>query len=333
MATKKVVGAVLVAGGGVAGMQAALDLANAGYYVYLVEKSLAIGGRMSQLDKTFPTNDCSMCIISPKLVEVGRHINVELLTLSDILSIDGAEGDFKVKVRKNPRYIDMDKCIACGECTKKCPVKLDNAYNESLDKRKAIYVQYAQAVPLKYGIDAEKCIFLTKGKCGSCKKVCPAEAVNYDDKAEEVLLNVGAVILSPGFTPYNPRDFETYRYADNPNVMTALEFERILGATGPTMGHVVRSSDHKEPQSLAFLQCVGSRDVNRSDNGYCSSVCCMYAIKEAIIAKEHAPYDLKVSIFYMDIRSFGKDFERYYEKAKSLGIRFVRSRIHTVEPL
>lgn len=332
MATNKVVGAVLVAGGGVAGMQAALDLANAGYYVYLVEKTLAIGGRMSQLDKTFPTNDCSMCIISPKLVEVGRHINIELLTLTDILAIDGKEGDFKVKVRKNPRFIDMSKCIACGECTKKCPVKVDNEYNELLDKRKAIYVQYAQAVPLKYGIDAEKCLKLTKGKCGSCQKVCPADAVDYTQKPEEAVLNVGAVIMAPGFTPYNPKEFETYRYADNPNVMTALEFERLLGATGPTMGHVVRSGDHKEPQSIAFLQCVGSRDINRSDNGYCSSVCCMYAIKEAIIAKEHAKYDLQVTVFYMDIRSFGKDFERYYEKAKAKGIRFVRSRIHTVEP-
>ncbi len=333
MATKKVVGAVLVAGGGVAGMQAALDLANAGYYVYLVEKSLAIGGRMSQLDKTFPTNDCSMCIISPKLVEVGRHINIELLTLTDVLAIDGSEGDFQVRVRKNPRYIDMSKCIACGECTKKCPVKVDNEYNELLDKRKAVYVQYAQAVPLKYGIDAEKCLMLTKGKCGSCKKVCPAKAVEYDQTAEEATLNVGAVILAPGFKPYSPQQFETYRYADDPNVMTALEFERLLGATGPTMGHVVRATDHKEPQSIAFLQCVGSRDINRADNGYCSSVCCMYAIKEAIIAKEHAKYDLKVTVFYMDIRSFGKDFERYYEKAKAKGIRFVRSRIHTVQPL
>ncbi|MDR0882553.1 MAG: FAD-dependent oxidoreductase [Candidatus Adiutrix sp.] len=332
MASNKVVGAVLVAGGGVAGMQAALDLANAGYYVYMVEKSMAIGGRMSQLDKTFPTNDCSMCIISPKLVEVGRHINIELLTLTDILDIQGQEGDFQVKVRRNPRYIDMSKCIACGECTKKCPVKVDNDYNESLDKRKAVYVQYAQAVPLKFGIDAQKCLMLTKGKCGSCQKVCPAKAVDYEQKAEEITLGVGAVILAPGFTPYKPKDFETYRYADNPNVMTALEFERLLGATGPSMGHVVRSSDHKEPESIAFLQCVGSRDVNRADNGYCSSVCCMYAIKEAIIAKEHAKYDLKVTVFYMDIRSFGKDFERYYEKAKEKGINFVRSRIHTVQP-
>jgi heterodisulfide reductase subunit A len=327
-----IVGAVLVAGGGVAGMQAALDLANAGYYVYMVEKSLAIGGRMSQLDKTFPTNDCSMCIISPKLVEVGRHINVELLTLTDILSVDGEEGNFTVTVRKNPRYIDMSKCIACGECTKKCPRKLDNEYNENLDKRKAIYVQYAQAVPLKFGIDAKECIYLTKGKCGNCKKVCPADAVNYEDKAEVVQLKVGSVILAPGFTPFKPSDFETYRYYDSKDIVTALEFERFLGATGPTMGHVVRPSDGSDPKKLAFIQCVGSREVNRVDNGYCSSVCCMYAIKEALIAKEHAGGDLDVTVFYMDIRTFGKDFERYYEKAKAAGIRFVRSRVHTVQP-
>jgi heterodisulfide reductase subunit A len=322
----------MVAGGGVAGMQAALDLANAGYYVYLVEKSLAIGGRMAQLDKTFPTNDCSMCIISPKLVEVGRHINVELLTLTDILSVTGTEGDFTVTVRKNPRYIDMSKCIACGECTKKCPKKLNNEYNENLDTRKAIYVQYAQAVPLKYGIDAKECIYLTKGKCGNCKKVCPADAVNYDDKPEEVSFKVGSVVLAPGFAPFKPSDFETYRYADSKDVITALEFERFLGATGPTMGHVIRPSDHSDPKKLAFLQCVGSRDINRVDHGYCSSVCCMYAIKEALIAKEHAGGNLDVTVFFMDIRTFGKDFERYYEKAKAAGIKFVRSRVHTVQP-
>ncbi|MDR2142258.1 MAG: FAD-dependent oxidoreductase [Deltaproteobacteria bacterium] len=332
MASKNIVGAVLVAGGGVAGMQAALDLANAGYYVYMVEKSLAIGGRMAQLDKTFPTNDCSMCIISPKLVEVGRHINVELLTLTDILSIEGEEGDFTVTVRKNPRYIDMSKCIACGECTKKCPKKLNNEYNESLDTRKAIYVQYAQAVPLKYGIDAKECLFITKGKCGTCKKLCPADAINYEDKAEEVTFHVGSVVLAPGFTPFKPTEFDTLRYTDVKDVITALEFERYLGATGPTMGHVIRPSDHKDPKKLAFLQCVGSREVNRASNGYCSSVCCMYAIKEALIAKEHSGGALDVSIFYMDIRTFGKDFEKYYEKAKAAGIKFVRSRIHSIQP-
>jgi heterodisulfide reductase subunit A len=286
---------------------------------------------MSQLDKTFPTNDCSMCIISPKLVEVGRHINIELLTLTDILSITGSEGNFTVNVRMNPRYIDMSKCIACGECTKKCPRKVDNAYNENLDARKAIYVQYAQAVPLKYGIDANECMYLTKKKCGSCKKVCPADAINYDDQPKNVSFKVGSVVLAPGFAPFKPTDFETYRY-ETKDVITALEFERYLGATGPTMGEVVRPSDKAHPHKMAFLQCVGSRDVNRADNGYCSSVCCMYAIKEALIAKEHAGGKLDVTIFYMDIRTFGKDFERYYEKAKAAGIKFVRSRVHTIKP-
>jgi heterodisulfide reductase subunit A len=273
-----------------------------------------------------------MCIISPKLVEVGRHINIELLTLTDILSITGKEGNFSVTVRKNPRYIDMSKCIACGECTKKCPRKVENAYNESLDIRKAIYVQYAQAVPLKYGIDPTQCMFLTKGKCGSCKKVCPADAVNYDDKPEDATFKVGSVVLAPGFAPFKPSDFETYRYADAKDVITALEFERYLGATGPTRGEVIRPSDGHHPTKMAFLQCVGSRDINRADNGYCSSVCCMYAIKEALIAKEHAGGKLDVSVFYMDIRTFGKDFERYYEKAKAAGIKFIRSRVHTVKP-
>jgi heterodisulfide reductase subunit A len=272
-----------------------------------------------------------MCIISPKLVEVGRHINISLLTLTDILSITGSEGNFTVNVRKNPRYIDMSKCIACGECTKKCPRKVNNDYNENLDTRKAIYVQYAQAVPLKYGIDPNECMYLTKKKCGNCKKACPADAINYDDKPEDVSFKVGSVILAPGFAPFKPTDFETYRY-DTKDVITALEFERYLGATGPTMGEVVRPSDKAHPHKMAFLQCVGSRDINRADNGYCSSVCCMYAIKEALIAKEHAGGKLDVTVFMMDIRTFGKDFERYYEKAKAAGIKFVRSRVHTILP-
>lgn len=333
MAPKKTVGAVMVVGGGVGGMQAALDLANSGYFVYLVEKSLAIGGKMSQLDKTFPTNDCAMCILSPKLVEVGRHINIELLTRTEIIDVSGEEGDFQVKVLKKPRYIDMNKCIACGECTVKCPKKVGNVYNELLDNRKAVYVQYAQAVPLKYAIDDEHCLMMTKGRCGLCQKVCPADAINFEERPEELILNVGSVLLAPGFEAFSPRDFETYRYAKDPAVMTALEFERLLGATGPTMGHLARLSDHHEPDRIAFLQCVGSRDINRCDNGYCSSVCCMYAIKEAILAKEHSKKPLDIAIFYMDIRTYGKDFEKFYENAKKAGIRFIRSRIHTVEPL
>ncbi|MDR2368856.1 MAG: FAD-dependent oxidoreductase [Deltaproteobacteria bacterium] len=325
-------GAVLVIGGGVAGMQTSLDLAEMGYYVYLVEKGPAIGGRMSQLDKVFPTNDCAMCIISPKLNDVGGHINIELLTLTDVLAIDGEEGNFNVTVRKNPRYIDMSKCIACGECAKKCPRKVDNEYNESLDKRKAIYVQYVQAVPLKFGIDPKECMYITKGKCGNCKKVCPADAVNYDDKPEEVTLNVGAVVVASGFDLFDPTSQETYRYSQWPNVVTSMEFERILSASGPFQGHMVRPSDHKEPEKIAWLQCVGSRDINRCDKRYCSAVCCMYAIKESLIAMEHAGGKLDTAVFYMDIRTYGKDFEKYYNRAKDAGVRFVRSRVHTLTP-
>lgn len=228
----------------------------------------------------------------------------------------------------------MDKCIACGACTEKCPKKIDDLYNASLKKRKAIYVEYDQAVPLKYVIDPASCIKLTKDKCGNCAKICPADAINYDDKAETLKLNVGSIVLSPGFKPFDPTIFDTYQYAKFPNVVTSMEFERILSASGPTMGHLTRmSKDHAEPKKIAWFQCVGSRDMNRCDNAYCSSVCCMYAIKEAAIAKEHSGDDLDCAIFYMDMRTHGKDFERYYENAKKKGVRFVRSRVHTINPI
>ncbi len=227
----------------------------------------------------------------------------------------------------------MDKCIACGECAKRCPKKVDNEYNEGLDKRKAVYVKYAQGVPLKYAIDAEHCLYFQKGKCKACEKFCPTGAVNFEEKPQDLEFKVGSVILAPGFKAFDPTLYGgAYHYANHPNVVTALEFERLLTASGPTMGHLMRPGDHAAPKKLAFLQCVGSRDVNRCDHGYCSSVCCMYAIKEASLAQEHSHEPLEVTIFYMDMRTFGKDFEKYYEKAKAKGIRFIRSRIHTVDP-
>ncbi|HCY87820.1 MAG TPA: heterodisulfide reductase, partial [Desulfobacteraceae bacterium] len=323
-------GSVLVAGGGIAAIQAALDLADSGFYVYMVEKSPAIGGVMAQLDKTFPTNDCSMCIMSPKLVEVGRHINIELITLARIRDIRGEKGDFKVDVFQKARYVDPDKCVACGACVEKCPKKVTDGYNMGLAKRKAIYVPYAQAVPLKYCIDPDQCIKLTKDKCGNCAKVCPAGAVNYEDTDREITLNVGAVILAPGFSPYRPGVQDVYGWHTSKDVVTSLEFERLLSASGPNKGHVTRLSDHGEPRALAWLQCVGSRDVNRCDNAHCSSVCCMYAIKQAIIAKEHDP-DLQCTIFYMDMRTHGKGFEACFNEARDKhGIRFVRCRVHSV---
>jgi len=267
------------------------------------------------------------------LVEVGRHINIELLTLAEVTGISGAEGNFTVQVLQKPRYIDMDKCIACGLCAEKCPKKVKDEYNEGLGPRKAAYVKYAQAVPLKYVIDADNCIYFKKGKCRACEKFCPNQAVNFDEQARELQLNVGSVIFASGFQCYDPTLYDAYNYAKMPNVVTAMEFERLLAASGPFMGHLVRPSDHQEPKKIAWLQCVGSRDINHCDHGYCSAVCCMYAIKEAIIAKEHAKGGLDCTVFYMDIRSHGKDFERYYNKAKDQGIRFQRSRIHTIDPV
>ncbi len=253
--------------------------------------------------------------------------------MSEVTAINGTEGNFEIQVHQKPRYIDMDKCIACGLCAEKCPKKVDDAYNEGMGVRKAAYVKYAQAVPLKYVIDEENCIFFQKGKCRACEKFCPSKAVNFQEKPKDHTLQVGSVIFAAGFQCYDPTQYDAYSYSKHPNVVTAMEFERLLSASGPYMGHLVRPSDQKEPQKIAWLQCVGSRDVNHCDHGYCSAVCCMYAIKESVIAKEHSKDGFDGTIFFMDIRTHGKDFERYYNKAKDHGIRFVRSRIHTIEAI
>jgi heterodisulfide reductase subunit A len=229
----------------------------------------------------------------------------------------------------------MQKCIGCGACAEKCPKKIEDKYNVGLAKRKAAYVEYAQAVPLKYAIDGGECIFIQKGKCGACKKICPTGAVDFDQKPSTATIRVGSVVLSAGFTPFNPAKFDNYQYAKLPNVITAMEFERILSASGPTHGHVKRrSKDGRDPKKIAWFQCVGSRDMNRCDNSHCSSVCCMYAIKEAVIAKEHAGKDLDCAVFFMDMRTHGKDFERFYDDARERhGVRFIRSRVHSVTPV
>jgi len=229
----------------------------------------------------------------------------------------------------------MQKCIGCGACAEKCPKKIEDTYNVGLAKRKAAYVEYAQAVPLKYAIDGDACIFIQKGKCGACKKICPTGAVDFDQKPSTATIRVGSVVMSAGFTPFNPAKFDNYQYAKLPNVITAMEFERILSASGPTHGHVKRlSKDGRDPKKIAWFQCVGSRDMNRCDNAHCSSVCCMYAIKEAVIAKEHAGKDLDCAVFFMDMRTHGKEFERFYDDARERhGVRFIRSRVHSVTPV
>jgi heterodisulfide reductase subunit A2 len=332
-ALKPVTGAVMVVGGGIAGVQSALDLADSGYYVYLVEKSPSIGGVMAQLDKTFPTNDCSMCILSPKLVEGGRHLNIKLITMAELEALEGEAGNFTVTVKEQPRYIDAEKCIACGVCAEKCPKKVSDEFNEGLGPRKAAYVKYPQAVPLKYAIDKDNCLYFKNGKCKACEKFCPAGAVDFNQQPKEHKIQVGSVILAPGFKPFDPKVYDTYGYGKLPNVITSMEFERILSASGPFEGHLVRPSDKKAPKKIAWLQCVGSRDIHHGANGYCSGVCCMYAIKEAVIAKEHSKEGLDTAIFFMDMRTYGKEFERYYDRAKNeTGVRFIRSRIHSIEP-
>ncbi|MHB8985441.1 MAG: FAD-dependent oxidoreductase [Eubacteriales bacterium] len=319
------IGAVLVVGAGIAGIQASLDLAESGYYVYLVEKSPAIGGTMPMLDKTFPTNDCSMCILSPKLVECGRHLNIDILTCSDVEEVSGGPGHYNVKINKRARYVDIDKCKGCGDCAEACPNDLDDEFNQNFSQRKAVYKPYAQAFPNAYAIDKENCL-----DCGACEEACGAGAIVYDMEDETIEIEVGSIVLCPGFDIFDAASLDYYGYGRLKNVLTSLEFERILSASGPFSGHLIRPSDHKEPKRIAWIQCVGSRNI-KQDKGYCSSVCCMYAIKQSVIAKEHSPQGLDTTIFYMDMRTYGKDFEKYYERAKNEHkVNFVRSRIFEI---
>ena len=254
------------------------------------------------------------------------------MTLSEVEKVTGSEGNFTVTVKQHPRYIDMEKCIACGICAEKCPKKVDSEFNEGLDKRKSAYILYGQAVPLKYAIDDESCIYHKNGKCKACEKFCPTGAVNLDEKGKSVDVNVGSLILTPGFHPFNPQSYDHYYYHKFPDVVTSLEYERLLSASGPCLGHLTRPSDHTEPKKIAWIQCVGSRGFNKCDNHFCSSVCCMYAIKQALVTAEHTTGDVSQTIFYMDIRSHGKEFEKYYEGSKEKGVKFLRARPHTIYP-
>jgi heterodisulfide reductase subunit A2 len=319
----KPVGAVMVIGGGIGGVQASLDLVDMGYRVYLVDSGPSIGGVMGQLDKTFPTNDCSMCILSPKLVEVGSNRNIELFTLTDVVGVEGEPGDFKVTVRIRPRYVDLEKCTGCGICSEKCRVKVKDPYNAGLSRAPLIRVPFPQAVPGAAYIDPTKCLYLLRGKCGNCKETCPADAVDYEQKERTEVVAVGSIVVATGYKTFDAAERAEYGYGVYDNVVTSMEFERILAANGPTSGHVVRRSDGGPVKKLAFIQCVGSRDASNG-NTYCSSVCCMYGTKQSIIAKEH-DRSIEPTVFFIDMRAYGKGFDEYYEKAKNeQGIRYVR---------
>jgi len=265
-------------------------------------------------------------VISPKLVEVGRHINIDLVMCSEVKSVEGEPGNFEVSLVNHPRYIDPVKCTGCGECMRHCPVTAVNQYNMKLDDRRATYIEYAQAVPLAFAIDTDTCI-----GCGLCENMCIAKAITYDDKERETSLNVGSVIMAVGSRGFDPSGLDYLGYDKYTNVVTSEEFERILSASGPYFGHLMRPLDREEPKSIAWLQCVGSRDVNRCGNGYCSSVCCMYAVKESMIAKEHVHGELDCAVFNMDMRTFGKDYEKYYLRARDKeGVRFIKARVHSI---
>jgi len=312
---------VMVIGGGIAGINAALDLADMGFKVYMVEKTETIGGYMALLDKTFPTLDCSICIEGPKMVDVGRHPNIEIISYADVLKVTGNVGNFKVKIRKNPRYVIAANCTGCGECRDACPIEYPNYADMYLGVRKAISIPFGQAVPLTHTINRDYCI-----ECYKCVDACGArQAINFDQKPEEVDINVGAIILSVGYDMYNPKDLEWTGYGKYTNVFTALEFERLILAAGPTGGKVVRASDGQKPHSVAFIQCVGSRDINRYE--YCSSFCCMYTLKHAVMLKEKYRDAIDVYVFYNDMRSNFKGYEEFFNRAQKSGVKFIRVKL------
>jgi len=310
-------GDVVIIGGGVTGIQAALDLAGHGIRVHIIEREPSIGGHMAQLDKTFPTNDCSMCILSPKMLDVSRRPEIRILTCTEVTGIDGERGHFLVKIRKNPRYVDEDLCNGCGDCIRICPVEIYNRFDAGIGIRKAIYKPHPQAVPDIVIKDAEHCI-----ECGLCYDICGRDAIRKEDAATESVIEAASIIIASGYDVFDAAKKEQFGYLCYPDVITSLEFERMMNASGPTGGSIRRLSDGKTPRHVVFIQCVGSRDVPLG-RPYCSGVCCMYAMKNAMLIREKYP-DTEVTILYMDVRAYGKGYEEYFERAKRLGVRFLR---------
>lgn len=324
----------LVIGGGIAGIQTALDIADAGFPVDIVEKQPTIGGKMTQIDKTFPTLDCAACILTPKMVDCAQNENIRIFAYSQVEAVQGFVGNFKVTIRKKARFVDPDKCTGCGLCTEKCPQKkVPNEFNLGLDTRRAIYIPFAQAVPKVATIDPDYCNMLKNGKCGVCAKVCGANAIDYHQKDELIEEEYGAIVAATGFNPIDLSAFNEFAYSQSPDVVSSLEFERLMNAAGPTGGTLLRPSDGKHPHTIVFVQCVGSRcDGGGKGKPYCSKICCMYTAKHAMLCREKYP-DTEVYVFYIDVRTPGKSFDEFYRRAvEEYGVHYIKGMVGKVVP-
>lgn len=324
----------LVIGGGIAGIQTALDIADAGFEVDIVEKKPTIGGKMTQIDKTFPTLDCAACILTPKMVDCAQNEKIHIYAYSEVAAVKGFVGNFKVTIRKKARFVDTTKCTGCGLCTEKCPQKkVPNEFNLGLDTRRAIYIPFAQAVPKVATIDPDYCNMLQKGKCGVCARVCSAGAIDYTQKDELIEEEYGAIVAATGFNPIDLGQFNEFAYAQSPDVVSSLEFERLMNAAGPTGGTLLRPSDGKHPHTIVFVQCVGSRcDGAQKGKPYCSKICCMYTAKHAMLCREKYP-DTEVYVFYIDVRTPGKNFDEFYRRAvEEYGVHYIKGMVGKVIP-
>ena len=325
----------LVIGGGIAGIQTALDIADAGFPVDIVETKPTIGGKMAQIDKTFPTLDCAACILTPKMVDVAQNDNIRIFSYSEVQEIKGFVGNFNVKIKKKARYVNEEACTGCGLCTEKCPQKkVPNEFNLGMDNRRAIYIPFAQAVPKVATIDADYCTMLKTGKCGVCSKVCTAGAIDYTQKDEIVEEQYGAIVAATGYNPISMDKFDEFAYNQSKDVITSLEFERLTNAAGPTAGKLLRPSDGKHPHTIVFVQCVGSRCSADAEKGkeYCSKICCMYTAKHAMLVRDKYP-DTDVYVFYIDVRTPGKNFDEFYRRAvEEYGVHYIKGMVGKVMP-
>lgn len=322
----------MVIGGGISGIQAALDIANSGYEVVLVERLPSIGGHMAQLSETFPTLDCSQCILTPRTVEVGHHEKIKLATYSEVEEVMGQGGDFRVKVRRKPTYVDWERCTGCGLCQEKCPWRVPSDFERGVGKRKVIYTLSPQAVPNKPVIDREHCVYFQKeGKCGACAKFCPVEAIDFQQKEEIWEEQVGAIVVATGYDLYPMERLGEYGGGHHPDVIDSLQFERLLSASGPTGGEIRRPSDGAVPKEVVFVQCAGSRDPERGV-AYCSQICCMYTAKQALLYK-HKIHDGQAYVFYIDIRAGGKGYEEFVQRAiEEERVLYLRGKVSKIFP-